>query len=99
VGTTVFDGDFYIDLTGAASTWGSSWTLVDTNTLAETFSSTFTVSGWTDNGDGRWITIANGTEYTFTEGTGILYVPEPTSLAMLLGGAGMLAVLRRNRRS
>ncbi len=94
-GTVVFNGDFNIDLSGASSNSGDSWTLVDTANLAETFGSTFTVAGWTDLGYGAWEKEANGTLYTFVEATGILYVPEPSTGAMLLGGVVLLLGLRR----
>lgn len=94
-GTATFNGDFNIDLTGASTTWQDSWTIVDAATLAETFSSTFTVSGFTDIGGDLWTKSANGTTYTFNEATGILIIPEPSSVALLLGGLGLLLGFRR----
>ncbi|GAA5482942.1 PEP-CTERM sorting domain-containing protein [Haloferula sargassicola] len=91
-GVLSLNGDFILDLTGAGTTLGDSWQLVDNATLAETYGSTFTVAGFTDNGDDTW---SSGI-YQFDEATGLLsVVPEPS--VALLGGLGMLGMLRRRR--
>ncbi len=88
------DGDFTFDLTGADAV--GSWTIVDVGALTETFGATFTVAGFTDNLDNTW-TSGN---YTFSETSGLLTaVPEPSTLAMLAGGIGMLIGLQRRRRA
>ena len=49
-------------------------------------------------GTGAWAASSGGVDYSFTESTGVLsvtVVPEPG--AALLGGVGMLALLRRRR--
>ena len=94
IGTATFNGDFNFDLTGASSTWGSTWNIVSVSTITETFGSTFTVAGWTDMGS-YWTTSANGTTYSFDEITGVLAIPEPSTGALLLGGLGLLLGLRR----
>ena len=71
-GTVQLDGDFFIDLAGASATPGHSWTLVDVGNLAETYGSTFTVSGWTETSPGVWVSPT--APYRFTEATGILQV-------------------------
>lgn len=71
-GSVQLNGDFTIDVTGASTTPGSSWTLVDVESLAETYGSTFTVSGWTESSPGVWISPA--APYRFTEATGLLEV-------------------------
>ncbi len=71
-GSVQLDGDFFIDLAGASTTPGHSWTLVDVGSLAETYGSTFTVSGWTESSPGVWVSPA--APYRFTEATGILQV-------------------------
>lgn len=97
-GTAAFDGIFAFDLSGAASS--GSWTIVDISTLNESFTGTFIVEGWTDNGDDTW---GSGT-YTFSELTGLLTtaaIPEPSTYAMLTGALalGFVAIGRRRRNS
>ena len=68
-GPFTFDGTFNIDLSGAGDTVGDSWTLVNVDTLAETFGATFSIAGFTEN-ENIW-TSASGT-YQFIEATGVL---------------------------
>lgn len=74
--STTFNGVFVIDLTGAGTNPGDSWTLVTASNV--TYSETFTVEGFTDEGDDTWSIQANGITYLFDEGTGVLsvYIPE-----------------------
>jgi hypothetical protein len=99
VGVASLNGDFNIDLTGAGTTSGDSWRLVDTSTITETFGSTFTVTGFTDLGSGLWLRNENGVDYYFAEDTGILNVPEPGTSVLLLAGLGMLLGCRRLRKA
>jgi hypothetical protein len=96
-GKVNLDGIFSFDLTGSGINLGDNWSLVDHGTLTETYGSTFSVAGFTDNLDNTWSKdIGGGLSYNFNEGTGQLSViPEPS--ATLLGGLGMLALLRRRR--
>ncbi|MBK1832502.1 hypothetical protein [Roseibacillus ishigakijimensis] len=90
VGTVNFNGDFALDLSGASSTPGDTWNLVTAGSA--TYGSTFTVAGFTDNGDDTW----TSGDYVFDESTGSLTViPEPSTA--LLGGLSLLALLRRRR--
>ena len=70
-GTATLDGDFTIDLGGAALANGNSWTLVDTTTRI--FGATFTVAGdgWTEASD-VWRLVDGAKTWTFTEATGVL---------------------------
>jgi autotransporter-associated beta strand protein len=92
-GPALFSGDFTFDLIGAASV--GSWTIVDMSSLNKTFASSFTVVGFTDNGNNTW-TSGN---YTFSEVSGLLTaVPEPASSALALGGLTILLGSTRRRR-
>ena len=98
--SAAFNGGFVFDLTSAATTPGSSWTIVGASTLNETYDAvSFSVKDqtgtpWTQVND-VW-TSGNGT-YQFAEATGVVSViPEPSSL--LLGALGVMAVCGRRRR-
>ncbi|GAA5481477.1 hypothetical protein [Haloferula sargassicola] len=74
-GSIVLNGDFVIDLSGAAATAGSSWPLVTVTT--RTFGETFTVQGFTASGTAGsriWSKEANGVNYQFSEASGVLAV-------------------------
>lgn len=97
-GTVTLDGIFNFDLSGAGTTLGDSWNIVDVATLNETFGTGFNVNGFTDNGDGTWSKDNSGIVYGFNEGTGLLSVvsvPEPS--VALLGGLGVFFLMRRRR--
>ncbi|MFO0788433.1 MAG: autotransporter-associated beta strand repeat-containing protein [Pirellulales bacterium] len=96
-GTANLDGDFTFDLSGASTTPGASWTIVNVGTLTETFGPTFTVNAFTDAGNNIWTKSINGTyHYQFSETTGVLQVvPEPAMALMLLTALGMLPAFRR----
>lgn len=102
-GAVNFSGSFNFDLTGADTTEGNSWTIVNVATLSESFTGSFLVNNFTETGvnSGVW-TLG---QYTFTEATGILAyglaaVPEPSAYA-LFAGAGLLlfTVARRKPRT
>jgi hypothetical protein len=96
--TLTLDGDFTFDLTNAGTTLGDTWQIVDNANLTETYSSTFSVVGFTETAD-VWENTVNGTTYSFAESTGVLSVtgiPEPASLGLL--GVGAAALLLRRRR-
>ena len=69
------NGVFDINLTGASTTVGHSWTLVNVGTLAETFASTFSIAGFTSTGNaGSRIWTHSSGSYQFVESSGILSV-------------------------
>lgn len=70
-GTVAFNGAFNINLTGASTTPGSTWTLVNTGTLVETFGATFNIPGFTKTNN-LWISANN--IYAFSESSGVLSV-------------------------
>jgi autotransporter-associated beta strand protein len=90
-GTLQFDGILRIDMSGADTTPGNSWTLVNVGSLADPtpFGTTFAVSGWvgfneTSMNSGTWELVDGGFLWTFTESTGVLsvaiHVPSPFEL-------------------
>jgi hypothetical protein len=93
-GNVNFNGDFTFNLALAAAS--GTWNIVDVATLDETYGSTFTVKDFTEDTSGVWTRTIGASTYTFTESTGVLSaIPEPS--AALLGGLGLLALLRRRR--
>ncbi len=72
-GTLLLNGDFNLDLSGANTTSGNTWNLVNVTTLAETFGTTFSLIGFTENADVHTM-VAGPVTYTFTEATGDLTV-------------------------
>ena len=98
-GTVNLDGMFEFDLTGASTNIGDFWNIVDLGNLSATFAGTFEVSstqGAFSGNAGVWSISENNVTYQFSEATGVLTViPEPTTA--LLGGLGLLALLRRRR--
>lgn len=98
-GAAQFDGTFRLDLSGADSTYGNSWNIVDVGSLSATFGLSFAVDGFTGN-SGVWTFNDSGLTWTFAESTGVLnVVPEPMTNGLLLCGAALLAALRMRRRS
>ncbi|GAT35573.1 fibronectin-binding autotransporter adhesin [Terrimicrobium sacchariphilum] len=96
-GTLALNGDFTFDLTSAAIADGNSWTIVTTGTLDETFGSTFTVNGFTENAN-VWTMSSGNNTWTFAENTGVLslsVVPEPGSVTLALAGLGLLFLVQR----
>jgi autotransporter-associated beta strand protein len=100
-GTVSLDGLFTFDLTSASTTIDDSWNIVNVATLIESFGSNFSINSFTRNGGGTgagiWTKVIDlDSRYLFNTSSGVLTViPEPR--AALLGGLGMLALLRRRR--
>jgi len=87
-GAATLDGDFTLDLTGAAIGNGNSWTLVDTTT--KTFNAAFSVNGFTEAAD-VWTLVSGNNTWTFTEATGVLTlsVSGSTGYASWINGFGL----------
>lgn len=93
-GTLTLNGDFKLDLTGASTNVGDSWTIA--GATSQTFSDTFTVLGFVDIGGNLWDKTANGALYEFSESDGkLIVIPEPATMVLL--GLGSLALLRRRK--
>ena len=96
-GTIFLAGTLNFDLALANITNGNTWQVVSNSTLTEAYTGSFQVNGFTQLSD-VWTRTAGLNTWTFTEGTGVLslaVIPEPT--AALLGGLGVLGLLRRRR--
>jgi hypothetical protein len=97
-GVLNLNGTFKLDLSGAGTTVGDSWSLVDSSVVA-TYGGTFSIQDFTQDSilTNLW-TSTSGT-YQYDTTTGVLSaVPEPNAFAMLLGG-GIGILLLRFRRS
>jgi len=99
-GTINLNGHFAFDLSGAGTTLGDSWAIVNVGTLTETFGSTFDVQNFFSVNSTLWAkSIGGGHFYNFDETTGglsVTTVPEPSTWALL--GIGLaVAVLYRRR--
>ncbi|VGO19745.1 autotransporter-associated beta strand repeat-containing protein [Pontiella sulfatireligans] len=92
-------GRFRFDLTGASTTDGDSWQIVDVANLNESFEDSFTALstvGSFAESDGVWSISENGADYEFSESTGFLTViPEPATLGMVMATAGGILFIRR----
>jgi autotransporter-associated beta strand protein len=98
-GTINLDGMFFFDLTSASTNAGDFWNIVAVGSLNESYGSTFnvdsTLGAFTEDA-GVWSLTDNGLTWEFSQDTGILTViPEPVTA--LLGGLGLLTLLRRRR--
>lgn len=72
-GSVQLDGDFNIDTSGASTTSGNSWSLVNVGALAETYGGTFSVIGFANN-SGVWTKTDGPNVWTYTQATGVLSV-------------------------
>lgn len=98
-GSLQLNGDFSFDVSTAALVENNSWNIVDMANLSETYGGTFSVLGFANQGGGVWKMQSGVWIWTYDQSTSILsVVPEPSTLVLgLLGGIGMLVVLRRRR--
>ena len=104
------DGAFTFDLTGAGTTFGDLWQIVDPSggLLTANYGGTFSVVGFTaDPGGDLWALNSGGTNYQFSESAGALSVlastggaiPEPATMCALgMAIAGLGGYIRKRRR-
>ncbi len=92
---------FNFNLSGANIADGNQWRLFDAANLDEVYGAGFSVDstlGVFTETSNIWTKVDGASTWTFTESTGVLgltVVPEPTSA--LIGGLGLLVLLRRRR--
>lgn len=102
-GSFTSNGEFLIDLTGAGTTAGESWTLVDSVLHSVAYGNLFnvksTLGDFTKEGS-LWTISENNTLYQFSQDTGMLtvVVPEPSSAFLLGFGVLALVFVRSKRR-
>jgi autotransporter-associated beta strand protein len=76
-GTINLNGMLVFDLSGAGTTVGDSWSIVDVGSLNESYGGSFSVSsteGAFSETDGVWSISENGQTYEFSQATGVLTV-------------------------
>lgn len=94
-GTAVLNGSFAVNLTGAETTPGSSWTLVDMDTLTASFGEWLAVinpdgTPWSNDGGSEWsTTTAGGRLWIFDKTTATLTVSVTAGFSSWIAGFGL----------
>ena len=99
-------GTFLINLSGAGTTIGDSWVLIDTDSLGG-YSTTgsFSITGFTQVSASKWQRNNFGTLYEFTAFGGsdagkLMVIPEPsTAFLAAMGGLAFIVARRRGKLS
>jgi autotransporter-associated beta strand protein len=73
------NGNFIFDLSSADTTTGNSWTVVDAASLAATFGNSFTMTNFIED--------ANGTTWTYNDGSSLWSFSETNGTLSVSGGA------------
>jgi len=100
--TLQLDGAFTFDLSGADTTAGNTWGIVDMGSLAASYGGTFAVNSFTNNGGGIWQMDLGPNTWTYTETLGQLSVapvPEPHVNLLLALSALALGILAWKRKA
>ncbi len=72
-GTLTYKGALNIDLTQVGNAADkTAWSLIDVNTLTESFDTTFAVNGFSETSAGVWSRTEGSNTFTFSESTGLL---------------------------
>lgn len=102
--TLTLNGQITFDLSGADTTYGNTWGIVDMLSLAASYGGTFNVTSslgaFTESLD-VWSLTSGGNTWSFTEATGVLtVVPEPhVSVLVALGALAMSLTAPRRRKA
>ncbi len=95
-GAMNLNGDFNFNLTSADLTAGNSWQIVDIGSISSIYGATFSVVDFT-NDSGVWTNNSNS-DLIFSQTSGALTViPEPSTLSLILGFAGLAFLTLRKR--
>lgn len=90
-GNVTLNGTFTFDLSGASTTPGASWNIVDVTSLGSVnYGETFAVENFTKNGN-----IWTFGDYEFSQVSGLLTTAIPEPSAVFLTGIGMLLFVNR----
>ena len=93
-GSTTIDGRFVLNLSGASTNLGDSWTIASAS--GQSFTSDFSVDGFTrqggGTGSGLWDVQTNGVFYEFSTASGVLSVVAQPSTNVVMSPPGFTAV-------
>ena len=79
------NGTFKFDVSGANTTAGNSWTIVDVANLTTTYGANFNVSGFTGSA-GVWTMVSGGKAWYYTQSSGVLAVSNALAVSFTSNG-------------
>jgi len=102
-GTLNLDGTLFFDLTGASTTPGTIWNIVNGASIDETYGGTFAVTsslGAFSGSGGVWTLVDGANTWTFEQSGGTLsVVPEPSTWVLVAAGGCLSGWAGRRRRN